>query len=39
MEQFLAGLRSRYGTYGDLAASLGVVDAIDRLAGTVLVDA
>ncbi len=39
MEQFLAGLRSRYGTYPDLAASLGVVDAMDRLAGTVLVDA
>ena len=28
MEQFLAELRSRYGTYGDLAASLGVVDAM-----------
>ena len=39
MEQFLAELRSRYGTYGDLAASLGVVDAITTLAGTVLVDA
>jgi len=39
MEQFLAELRSRYGTYGELAASLGVVDAMDRLAGTVLVDA
>ena len=39
MEQFLAELRSRYGSYGDLAASLGVVEAMDRLAGTVLVDA
>ena len=39
MEQFLAGLRVRYGTYDALAASLGVTGSVARLRSTVLVDA
>ena len=39
MEQFLAELRLEYGTYEDLAIHLGVVEAMDRLGRTVLVDA
>jgi len=39
MEQFLAELRLEYGTYDQLAASLGVVEAMDRLRRSVLVDA
>ncbi len=39
MEQFLAALRLEYGTYDELAVALGVVEAMDRLRATVLVDA
>jgi protein-tyrosine phosphatase len=39
MEQFLAALRLEYDTYDDLAVSLGVVEAVDRLRAAVLVDA
>ncbi len=39
MEQFLASLRLEYGSYDELAAALGVVEAMDRLRATVLVDA
>ena len=39
MEQFLAELRARYGTYDDLAASLDVTEAVATLRTTVLVDA
>ncbi len=39
MEQFLASLRLEYGTYDDLAVALGVVEAMDHLRTTVLVDA
>ena len=38
MEQFLAALRLEYGTYDELAAALGVVEAMDQLRATVLVD-
>jgi protein-tyrosine phosphatase len=38
MEQVLASLRLEYGTYDELAATLGVVEAMDRLRATVLVD-
>jgi protein-tyrosine phosphatase len=38
MEQFLASLRLEYGTYDELAVALGVVEAMDRLRDTVLVD-
>ena len=39
MEEFLGSLRDRYGTYDDLAASLGVTDAVATLRRTVLVPA
>jgi protein-tyrosine phosphatase len=39
MEQFLAELRLEYGSYAELAEALGVVEAMDRLRSTVLVDA
>jgi protein-tyrosine phosphatase len=39
MEQFLASLRLEYGTYGELAAALGVTEAMEHLRATVLVDA
>jgi len=39
MEQFLASVLLEYGTYGELAESLGVVDAMERLRATVLVHA
>ena len=39
MEQFLAGLRVRYGTYDELAASLEVTEAVVTLRSTVLVEA
>ena len=39
MEQFLAGLRSRYGSYDDLAAALGVTPSVDVLRDALLVDA
>jgi len=39
MEQFLADLRARYGTYGALAESLEVTGAVATLRSTVLVDA
>lgn len=39
MEQFLGSLLEEYGTYDDLAEALGVVEAMDRLRATVLVDA
>ena len=39
MEQFLASLRLEYGTYDELATALGVVEPMDRLRATVLVDA
>jgi protein-tyrosine phosphatase len=39
MEQFLAALRLEYGSYDQLAESLGVVGAVDHLRRTVLVDA
>jgi len=38
MEQFLAALRLEYGSYDELAVSLGVVEAVERLRATVLVD-
>jgi len=38
MEDFLASLRSEYGTYDELAGSLGVTGAMDRLRETLLVD-
>ncbi len=38
MEEFLASLRSEYGTYDELAGSLGVTGAMDRLRDTLLVD-
>ena len=38
MEQFLASLLLEYGSYDELAATLGVVEAIDRLRATVVVD-
>jgi protein-tyrosine phosphatase len=39
MEQFLAELRLEYGSYGDLAEALGVVEPMDRLRATLLVEA
>jgi protein-tyrosine phosphatase len=39
MEQFLAELRARYGTYADLAESLGVTASVETLRATVLVEA
>jgi protein-tyrosine phosphatase len=39
MEEFLASLRAEYGTYGALAESLGVTDAVTTLRRTVLVEA
>jgi len=39
MEQFLAELQERHGTYDDLAAALGVTEAVAVLRTTVLVDA
>ncbi len=39
MEEFLASLRDRYGSYAALAATLGVTDAVVTLRRTVLVDA
>ena len=39
MEQFLDAIRLEYGTYDQLAATLDVVEAMDRLRLTVLVDA
>ena len=39
MEQFLAELQATYGTYDDLAASLGVAEAMAVLRSRVLVDA
>jgi protein-tyrosine phosphatase len=39
MEQFLTELRDRYGTYDELAASLGVSDAVVTLRATALVEA
>ncbi len=39
MEEFLAGVRAQYGSYGALAESLGVVDAVAGLRRTVLVAA
>jgi hypothetical protein len=39
MEQFLAGLRVRYGTYDELAATLEVTEAVATLRSTVLVEA
>ncbi len=39
MEQFLAALRLEYGSYDELAVALGVVEAVDHLRRTVLVDA
>ena len=39
MEQFLESLSEEYGSYDDLAAALGVVEAMDRLRDAVLVDA
>ncbi len=39
MEEFLASLRDRYGSYDALAATLGVTDAVATLRRTVLVDA
>ncbi len=38
MEQFLASIRLEYVTYDRLAAALGVVEAVDRLRTTLLVD-
>ena len=38
MEQFLAGLRARYGTYEDLADALGVTPSVQVLRDTLLVD-
>jgi protein-tyrosine phosphatase len=38
MEQFLASIRLEYGSYDELAESLGVVEAMDRLRATVLVE-
>ncbi len=37
MEQFLALLRAEYGSYSELAGSLGVTGAVDRLGQAVLV--
>ena len=39
MEQFLSGLRVRYGTYDELAATLEVSEAVATLRSTVLVEA
>ena len=39
MELFLDGLRFRYGSYAELAASLGVTEAVATLRTTALVDA
>jgi protein-tyrosine phosphatase len=39
MEQFLAELRARYGTYAELARSLGVTASVETLRATVLVEA
>jgi len=39
MEEFLAGLRSEYGSYDGLAESLGVVEAVGALRHAVLIDA
>jgi protein-tyrosine phosphatase len=39
MEQFLADVRAGYGTYDELAASLGVTSSVEILRATVLVDA
>jgi protein-tyrosine phosphatase len=39
MEQFLATLRLEYGTYDELVAALGVVEAMDVLRASLLVDA
>jgi protein-tyrosine phosphatase len=38
MEQFLDSLRADYGSYDELAASLGVVEAMDWLRSALLVD-
>jgi hypothetical protein len=38
MEQFLADVRAGYGTYDELAASLGVTSSVEILRATVLVD-
>ncbi len=38
MEEFLTSMRSEYGSYDELATSLGVTGAMDRLRGTLLVD-
>jgi protein-tyrosine phosphatase len=38
MEQFLAELRAAYGTYDELAASLGVTSSVETLRSSVLVD-
>ncbi len=37
MEEFLAQMRGTYGTFDALAERLGVVDAVDRLRGTLLI--
>jgi hypothetical protein len=39
MEEFLATTRAEYGTYDDLARSLGVVDAVARLRQAALIPA
>ena len=39
MEQFLAELRAGYGTYDELADSLGVTASVETLRNTVLVAA
>lgn len=39
MEEFLASLRDRYGSFDELAEWLGVVDAVKRLRDSVLSDA
>jgi hypothetical protein len=39
MEEFLASLRARYGSYEGLAESLGVTDPVARLRQAVLVEA
>ena len=39
MEEFLASMRSGYGSYDELAAALGVADAVEYLRRTVLVAA
>ena len=39
MEEFLAAIACRYGSYEGLAESLGVTEAVDRLRRAVLVPA